>query len=61
MSDLQIEATLRNEYGEFNVIANEMNTRKSLVKVTLIEDTPFAEKGDSSWVDINKIETKDGD
>lgn len=57
MKDLQIEATLENEYGTFQIVVNEIDTRKELALVVLLEDTPFAEKGDSSWVDISNVDT----
>lgn len=58
MTDLEIEATLTNEYGEYDIVVNEIDTRESLALAVLLENTPFAEKGDSSWVPIEQVETK---
>lgn len=55
MKDLQIETTFTNEYGTYDIIVNEIDTRKELALVVLLENTPFAEKGDSSWIDIEQI------
>jgi hypothetical protein len=61
MTDLNIEATLKNKYGEFDVVVNEMDLKElgnELAKVTLLEDTPFAEKGDSSWVEVENVDVR---
>lgn len=57
MKDLQIEGELTNEYGTFDVVVNEIDTKTEQALVVLLEDTPYGEKGDSSWVDLENVET----
>lgn len=54
---LLLEGTLTNEYGEFDIVVNHLDTKDELVHVTLLEDTSFAPKGDSSWVPIENVST----
>lgn len=56
--DLNIEVELTNDYGTFDAVVNEIDTKKDQCRVTLLEDTSFAEKGDSSWVPISQVEKK---
>lgn len=57
MSDLEEngEAVLENEYGKFQVKIHEINDERGDAKVELLEDTQFAEEGDSSWVLLKNL------